>query len=313
VSAALATHVGERHGVEVTAVAPLDQGVLRCDLRDGRSWVARIFPGRALARVQGDAVVLAQLARGGFPAERLAAPDAVTMLDGSPVIVTELVAGEPAAGRARTFAFLGALLGRLHAHDGADLRPGGAWHHLADGQPVDEIAAALDLIDEAQPDFGSRELAQLYTLRDAIERLDPCEDLPHAFVHPDFVPVNAIATPDPDGDPDATRLAIVDWAGAGRGPRLWSLGLMLWAAGARDMRLVDAAVKRYARHVRLTPAELARLPGAILARGLTIECWSVCHRRARVADALEQLPRREQISAQIAARARAAFAAAADL
>ena len=39
------------------------------------------------------------------------------------------------------------------------------------------------------------------------------------------------------GDPDSLP-TIVDWTNAGRGPRIWSLGFVLWAAGARD---VDAA------------------------------------------------------------------------
>ena len=82
------------------------------------------------------------------------------------------------------------------------------------------------------------------------------QDLPHAFVHPDFVPANAIPTPD-------ERLVIVDWAGAGRGPRLWSLGFLLWASGARSMRLVDVVVSRYRRHVVLEPEELTRLAWAI--------------------------------------------------
>ena len=65
-----------------------------------------------------------------------------------------------------------------------------------------------------------------------LEDLDDGADLPHAFVHPDFVPANAITTPD-------DHRVIVDWAGAGNGPRLWSLAFLLWAGGVRDLRLVD--------------------------------------------------------------------------
>ena len=82
--------------------------------------------------------------------------------------------------------------------------------------------------------------------------------LPHAFVHPDFVAANALPTPD-------TRLIIVDWAGSGRGPRLWSLGFALFAAGARSPKLIDPLLSRYARHVRLEPEELERLKVAIRA------------------------------------------------
>ena len=45
--------------------------------------------------------------------------------------------------------------------------------------------------------------------------------VPEAFVHPDFVPVNAIATASGPG------LPILDWTNAGRGPRGWSLGFIL--------------------------------------------------------------------------------------
>jgi len=42
-------------------------------------------------------------------------------------------------------------------------------------------------------------------LREEVQATDDCEDLPHAFVHPDFVPANAIPTAD-------ERLVVVDWA-----------------------------------------------------------------------------------------------------
>ncbi|HEX3647123.1 MAG TPA: phosphotransferase [Pseudonocardiaceae bacterium] len=81
---------------------------------------------------------------------------------------------------------------------------------------------------------------------------DDGADLPHAFVHPDFVPANAIATPD-------GGLVIVDWTGAGRGPRIWPLAFLLWAAARVHPRLVGLAFSYYRKHVELEPAELARL------------------------------------------------------
>ena len=48
---------------------------------------------------------------------------------------------------------------------------------------------------------------------------DDATGLPEAFVHPDPVPKNAVFT---SGGP-----VLVDWAGAGRGPRLASLALVL--------------------------------------------------------------------------------------
>jgi Ser/Thr protein kinase RdoA (MazF antagonist) len=127
-----------------------------------------------------------------------------------------------------------------------------------------------------------------------------CHDLPHAFVHPDFVPANAIPTPD-------EHLVIVDWTGAGRGPRLWSLAFLLWAAGARSLRLVDVAVSRYRKHVTLEPDELTRLAGAIRARPLTLECWAFCAGRRELADAVERVSAATELADTIAARARQAF------
>jgi hypothetical protein len=112
------------------------------------------------------------------------------MMDGQSVLVTEFVAGERAPGRARTYAILGALLGRPHARPATTVRAGGAWHHLCpQGGPADEIASVRVLLDE----FG---LAADHRLRSTVEQMDDAADLPHAFVHPDFVPANAIATGD---------------------------------------------------------------------------------------------------------------------
>ena len=81
------------------------------------------------------------------------------------------------------------------------------------------------MLEEHASQIGLRELGDYHRLCDLVEQSDDCSDLPHAFVHPDFVLANAIPTAD-------ERLVIVDWAGAGRGPRLWAIGFLLWAAGS---------------------------------------------------------------------------------
>jgi Ser/Thr protein kinase RdoA (MazF antagonist) len=135
-----------------------------------------------------------------------------------------------------------------------------------------------------------------------VARTDPCDDLPRAFVHPDFVPANAISTAD-------DRLVIVDWAGSGHGPRLWSLGFLLWAAGSRSPRLLELAVSRYRRAVELEPAELERLESAIRGRPVMLEAWSVGHGRSEIAPALERVERINEQARSIAVQARRAFAA----
>ena len=287
-------HLEAYYGISVTRTTDLDAGVVRVDRSDGPSWVARVFPpSRPLVEVRGDAGVLQALERGGFPAERCAVPAPVSTNDGRTVLVTGYVEGAPSVGDGRTYARLGGLLGRLHSRPAGRMRPGGAWHHVVPGGgPAEELAAATALLVDVK---GADEL------RERLAEADDCADLPHALVHPDFVPANAIAVDD--------GLVIVDWTNAGRGPRLWSLGFLLWAAGARERRLVDAVVSRYGRHVRLEPPELARLDGAIRARPLVMDCWSVGMGRRSLRDVRPDLARADRLADEIADRARQAFAA----
>ncbi|HEX3789391.1 MAG TPA: hypothetical protein VHW44_16125 [Pseudonocardiaceae bacterium] len=292
----LPAHLEARYGIQVDRMTELDIGVFRIDRSDGPDWVARVFPAsRPLAEVEGDARILKSLQRAGFPAEQCARPDPVSTHEGQGVLVTEFVPGDRPDGRGRTFAVLGARLGRLHSRSAADARPGGAWHHLApSGGPTEEIAAAKALL-ATRPAADQPELAEL------LAGLDDCEDLPHSFVHPDFVPANAITAAD-------GKLVIVDWAGAGRGPRLWSLGFLLWTAGARDLRLVDAVVSRYRAHIQLEPDELDRLAEAIRARPFLLDVWSFCMGRKRLPAVLADAEATNQLAEAIAERARQGFA-----
>jgi len=294
----LADHLAACHAVEVTGLTELDLGVFRVERAAGEPWVARVFPAvRPLAEVEGDAVILRALERAGFPAERCATETPVTELSGQGVLVTTFVPGTRAAG-GRAFAYLGALLGRLHAHPAEGLRPGGAWHHLVPrgGGPSEEIQAALDLLGEAG---GEPELMN------AVAELDDCADLPHAFVHPDFVPANAIENTD-------GGITVVDWTGSGRGPRLRSLGFLLFAAGARSPMLVDLVVSRYRRHTELTPDEIDRLPDAIRARPLLIDCWAVGVGRKPARQVVSELATMTRLAERIAEQARSAFLAPGD-
>lgn len=296
-------HLEDRYGIEATRVAELDAGVFRVDRRDGPPWVARVFPAeRALADVEAEAQLLRALEQADFPAERCADGEPVSRWEDQTVLVTEFVAPAGPLRPGRAAALLGAMLGGLHSRPGTRLRAGGAWHHLSfAGGPREEIAAAVELLDEAVAEVPARQLAIFDRLRDAVEQADDCDELPHALVHPDFVPANAIPAPD-------ERLVIVDWTGAGRGPRLWSLGFLLWAAGARHPRLVELVVSRYRKRVTLEPEELARLEGAIAGRPLMLDCWSFCHGRRPLAETVERLDETHELANKIAAQARRAFA-----
>jgi Ser/Thr protein kinase RdoA (MazF antagonist) len=294
----LSAHLAATYDIRVPRLAQLDSGVFRIDRSDGPSWVARVFPStRPIDQVAGDATILRSLEQAGFPAERCAHPEAVSSQDGRSVLVTEFVHGAKPDGRGRTFAVLGALLGRLHTRSGETARPGGAWHHLTDGTPRDEIAAALALLTEARERVPAADLSLYDMVRDHVRRADDGADLPHAFVHPDFVPANAVATPE-------GGLVLLDWAGAGRGPRIWSLGFLLFAAGARDLRLVDAVITRYRKHVELTPAELGRLADVIRARPLVIDSWSLAMGRKSPAAVVDDLAADDELADTIAERVR---------
>jgi Ser/Thr protein kinase RdoA (MazF antagonist) len=303
-------HLEERYGIRIRTTSELDVGVFRVNRHDGPSWVARIFPAtRPLTAAEGDARILQALERQGFPAERCATADPVSSHEGQGVLVTELVQGARADGRGRTFGALGALLGALHARTRdaqATMRPGGAWHHLAaEGGPREEIGAALSLLDAVRERVPRADLALHASVREELQRADGCDDLPQGLIHPDFVPVNAIRTPE-------DRSAMVDWTGAGRGPRLWSLAFLLWSAGARDLRLVDVAVSHYRRHLQPEPQELARLASAMRTRPLVLDCWAFCVGRRGLVEVAEEIPASARMAEKIAARAGQAFAAPQD-
>src|ERR1700733_2264517 len=284
----LRLHLEARYGIDVTAMTDLDVGVWRVGRADGPDWVARWFPARRPAEaVAGDATILRYVAAHDFPAERCAAAEPASALDGRAVLVTTWA--EPVPRQQRRAAIraagglgrLGALLGRLHAlppGPGALARPGGGWHHLADGRPDAEVAAAARMLADAAGIIADDQQAAYQALCAEIGALDTGDGLPEALTHPDFVLANVIATQD--------GMVLVDWAGAGRGPRLWSLAFLLYAEGVKDQRRADVVLVGYRRHVTLTGAELDRLAGVIQARPLVLAAWAVCTGRATPARAL---------------------------
>jgi Ser/Thr protein kinase RdoA (MazF antagonist) len=170
-----------------------------------------------------------------------------------------------------SFELLGRLLGRLHqlraADEPAALRPGGAWHHLLPaGSPAEEIVALRTLLHDARHRVPAGAGDRYDVLLAAAEAADGCADLPHALIHPDPVHRNAIAGPDGGA-------TIIDWAGSGWGPRVSSLGCLLWAA-AGDQRSIRAAISGYQESVTVEPAEVDRLRAAMRLRPLVLGCWT---------------------------------------
>jgi Ser/Thr protein kinase RdoA (MazF antagonist) len=307
----LGAHLESIYGTPASNITELDQGVFRIDRPDGPSWVARLFPlGRPAGAAAGDADVLRFLADHDFPAERGATAEPVSVLDGHDVLVTEFVEGVPRLERraairdAGGLRLLGDLLGRLHTFPvqaGSPTRPGGAWHHLAEGHPADEVAAAATLLGQAESLIGPDQRPAYDLLAAELDGLDPGRGLPEALLHPDFVLANVVASPE-------RGLVLVDWTGAGRGPRLWSLAFLLWAEGVKHLGRVDLVLEGYRRHVALEPEELARLADVVRARPVIFETWMFCMgRKGLEAAALGVTEARERADA-ITARARAVWA-----
>jgi methyltransferase (TIGR00027 family) len=269
-TATLGAHLESGYGVRVAGLRELDLGVHRVDLAGGRTWIGRVFPAaRAESAAQDDARLLEWLAASGFPAERTAAANPVSVHEAQAVLVTEFATGRVLPSKPESFELLGRLLGRLHSLQ-ADLapvrRPGGAWHHLLlGGSPADEVAALAALLSDARPRVPDGDGHRYDALVTAVRSVDGCADLPHAFVHPDLVPRNVIRSPPGEA-------VVIDWAGSGWGPRVVSLGCLLWAATGKPG--IAAALHGYREFVTLEPAETERLDAAMRLRPLVLACWT---------------------------------------
>ncbi len=277
----LRAHLEARYGVHVTGLTQLDRGVYSASLADGRHWIARVFLRRPLAQVEGDAAFLRYLAAQGYPAERCADDDPVSVLAGRGVLVTEYIEGANigAGAGVSTLKALGDLLGRLHALPvGADpiARAAGALHHYApDGAaPEGELLAASSWLDVIEDSAPQQSRAMYESLRERLANADTCHDLPEALIHPDPVVKNALL--DEQGAP-----VFIDWTGAGRGPRIASLAVLVWScaltSGGWSPRRVDAVVAGYRAHVRLEEQELSRLAAVMRIRPLVFACWRFRH------------------------------------
>lgn len=311
----LPAHLHESYGVTITHVHELDLGVFAVEHAESPSWIVRVFPAeRAVEQAQGDAEILELLAALDYPAERAVTAAPVSTLQGQAVLVSELVPSVPRSerrstiGQAGGLAALGERLGRLHSLEhstagSAAGRPGGAWHHLADGAPAAEIAALTTLLEQAAgrvPD-GQRSLYD--SLCERVGALDSGEGLPLSLTHPDFVLANVIASP-------SGALVIVDWAGAGQAARMWSLAFLLWSVGfGGDLARVDRVVAGYRSRVLPEAQELDRLRALVAVRPIVFDAWAFATGRKTLAEAAGGLASTLSKARAIARRAREAFGA----
>ena len=127
-------------------------------------------------------------------------------------------------------------------------------------------AALLDDIDDRIT--GDRRRGFEY-LRAQVASGDDCEDLPHALVHPDPVFKNVVE--------NARVLTLIDWTGAGVGPRVVGLATLLMGALRRtgwDRAALENIASAYRAHVQLEARELERLGSALLIRQLWFAAWN---------------------------------------
>jgi Ser/Thr protein kinase RdoA (MazF antagonist) len=261
-------HLEDHYGIRIAAMTKLDAGVYRVERRDGPTWVARLFlAGRPLSRTEGDAEVLRFLERRGCPAERCAHPEPVSTLEGRAVLVTEHVEGRAPPNTSTVRRELGDLLGQVHtlaAERGPTQRAAGSLHHLPDyeGPPSQDLAAAAALLDDLDGRIPPRLLHVYESLQALLVNGDDADGLPESFIHPDPARSNVIATSD--------GLVLIDWTGAGSGPRLASLAVLLQSVGPKHVKDI---VGGYRTHCDLTAEELDRIEGALWVRPLWLACW----------------------------------------
>jgi Ser/Thr protein kinase RdoA (MazF antagonist) len=264
----LPAHLEDRYGIIVDKATKLAPGVYRVDRRDGPAWVVRAhLTARPAERARDDAEILRLLDRRGVPAERCAHPEPVSELGGRAILVTEFVPGRPWSATPASARELGRLLGEIHSlvtEDGPSQRPAGSLHHLPayEGGPGQDLAAASAMLADLDGRVPPVHLKVYESLNHLMARGDDCRGLPESFIHPDPVPTNTIAT---EAGP-----VLVDWTGAGRGPRLASLAVLLQSAGPQN---APGVMRGYAEHQKLTAEELDRLEGVLWIRPLWLAAW----------------------------------------
>ena len=308
----LRKYLEKRYSISITEMTRLDRSVYRIDKRDGESWVVRAFPvDRSVERVQGDAEILRFLEKHGLPAERIADPEPVTSPAGQGVIVTKFVEGKPAVADELTFFKVGEMLGQLSnlpTESGVIAREAGSLHHYSklEGLPRNDLDAAVSWLTA----IADRTPVKSQSLREQLlARLgsaDDLHDLPRALIHPDPVLKNLIETP-------SHELTLIDWAGAGKGPRLLAFAILIWssvlAQGVGKGQRMSAAIAGYRSQVKIEEKELARLYSAMSLRPLIFACWRFRYAvmAGKASDGTEWWWPSDALAETIAAHAKAVF------
>jgi hypothetical protein len=308
-------HLRKGYGVDLVGLERLDRGVLGLQLADGRHWVARVFSPkrRSLALVESDAAILQFLEKHDFPAERCAVAAPVSVLGDRSIFLTSFISHSRGEAGPDTRRAYGDLLGRLHllqlpAVDGQLAPEAGSLHHYVPGGGglQADLKAADAWLASLEDQIPASQRWHYESLRQQIATSDSCRDLPQALIHPDPVPKNFLLA-------DADEPVLIDWTGAGQGPRLASLALLLWSSalegGGWASYRVDAVVAGYRAHIALEPPELERLESVMRIRPLVFACWRYRHavRSGHIPDGSEWWWPNDELTRVVADRAAASM------
>ena len=276
----LRAHIERQYHVSISELNQLDRGVFDTHLADGRRWVVRVFPTkRSIESVTADAAVLQFLAHHNFPAERCADTQPVSTLRDRAILVTEYVEGTNPTLNKSTLHTLASMLARLHmlpVEAGPVSREAGALHHYAQngGAPHHDLLAAANWLADIENAVPTQNRSLYDALCEQIASADTCHNLPTALIHPDPVIKNILATQHKD-------LLFIDWTGAGRGPRIASLAVLIWSAalqkGGWSPARVDTVASGYRSLISLEQDELARLANIMRIRPLVFACRRYRH------------------------------------
>jgi Ser/Thr protein kinase RdoA (MazF antagonist) len=102
---------------------------------------------------------------------------------------------------------------------------------------------------------------------------------------------------------------LVDWTGAGRGPRAWSLAFLLYAEGAKNPPRAGLVVSGYRRRVTLEPTEIERIPAIMRVRPVVLAAWSLCLGRCTAEQAVRAAENARQVAETVGPRVVAALRA----
>jgi Ser/Thr protein kinase RdoA (MazF antagonist) len=284
--AALRTLVEHHYGALVLAIEPIAEygdggGVYRVDQVNAPSWVVRIFAkDRSMARVRGDAAILNHVTQQGVPCERLVPTldgSGCTELEGQGVIVTRFE-GVRLSRELTVLRRLGEVLGQLHAIPAVPADDPYLGRR-AGSLPREDLDLGIAHLDRVADRVSAVDRNSFESLKMELEATSDCEALPFGLIHSDCHLDNAIQLP-------GERIALIDWVGAGQGPRVASVGLLLYSAVVQSpgddsatferssapdrLFAIDAFAEGYCRHHTLTSRELDHLSDAIRVRPLVV-------------------------------------------